>query len=143
MKNNFIIILFSIFFFQSLFAENLNIQSSSISIDKKSKLTIFKDKVIATDTKNNEFKSEYAEYDKELKLLISKGETTILTSEGFFLTGKDIIFDNKKNFIKSNAPAVITDLEKNNIYLDKFEYSTSNKFFTSTGNIKIIDSSIK
>ena len=93
MKNNFIIILLSIFFFQPLFGENLNIQSSSISVDKKSKLTIFKDKVIATDSKNNEFKSQYAEYDKNLKLLISKGKTTILTSEGFFLTGENIIFD--------------------------------------------------
>ncbi len=140
MKNNFIIILLSIFFFQPLFGENLNIQSSSISVDKKSKLTIFKDKVIATDSKNNEFKSQYAEYDKNLKLLISKGKTTILTSEGFFLTGENIIFDNKNNLIKSNNSAVIKDLEENNIYLDKFEYSTSNNFFTSTGNIKIVDS---
>ena len=37
MKNKFIIIIFLTFFFQPLFAENLNIQSLSISVDKKRK----------------------------------------------------------------------------------------------------------
>ena len=65
MKNKFIIIIFLKFFFQPLFAENLNIQSLSISVDKKSKKTIFKDDVIVTDVDNNIFKSQYAEYDKD------------------------------------------------------------------------------
>ena len=121
-------------------AENLNIQSSNIFIDKKTKLTILKGKVVAIDEKNNIFKTDYAEYDKNLKLLKSKDKTTILTSEGFFLTGKNIIFDNKNNIIKSDDPATIKDLENNNIYLEKFEYSTINNFFKSTGNIKLIDS---
>ncbi len=140
MKNNLTIVLLLILFFQPVFGENLNIESSSVSFDKKSKLTIFKDKVIATDQENNKFKSEYAEYDKNLKLLRSKGKTIIITSEGYLLSGENIIFDNENNLIKSNYPSVIEDLEKNNIYLEKFEYSTKNKFFTSTGNIKILDS---
>ena len=37
-------------------ADNLNIQSSSITIDKKRKLTIFKDEVMATDAKKKCFK---------------------------------------------------------------------------------------
>ena len=56
MKNRFLIILFSTFFFQSVLAENLNIQSTSISIDKNTRITIFKDDVIASDSKNNIFK---------------------------------------------------------------------------------------
>ena len=128
------------FFCNSLFAENLNIQSKNISIDKKTKLTVFETGVVAKDARGNEFKTEYAEYDKNLRLLKSKDKTTILTSEGFFINGADIIFDNKKNFIKSNKNAIVTDLEGNNIFLEKFEYSTLNKFFKSTGNIKIIDS---
>ncbi len=140
MKNSILFLLLSVFFFQPLLAENLNIQSSKISIDKKTKLTIFKDNVIAKDKKNNVFKTNYAEYKKDLKLLESKGDTTIQTSEGFLISGKNIIFDNENNFIKSNDPATIKDLENNSIYLDKFEYSTNDNFFKSTGNIKVIDS---
>ena len=55
-------------------AENLNIQSSEISIDKKSSLTVFKGDVVATDYKNNIFKTEYAEYKKDLKFLKVKAK---------------------------------------------------------------------
>jgi LPS-assembly protein len=140
MKNKFFVILISMFFFQPLMAENLNIQSSEISIDKKTRLTIFKGNVVATDHKNNVFKSEYAEYKKNLKFLKSTGETTILTSEGYFLSGENIIFDNKNKSIRSENNATIKDLENNNIYLENFEYSTENNFFKSAGKIKIVDS---
>ena len=141
MKNKILIILFSVFFFyQSLFAENLNIQSSNITVDKKTKLTTFKNDVVATDDKNNVLKTDFAEYKKDLKYLKSKGKTTILTSEGFFIVGKNILFDNKNNLIESNYPASLTDLENNNILVEKFEYSTTDKLFKSTGNIKVIDS---
>jgi len=140
MKNSFsFLFLFLFLFSQPIMANNLNIQSSSITIDKKRKLTIFKDKVIATDAKKNVLKSDYAEYDKDLKLLKSLGETTILTSEGFFLSGRNIIFDNKNNFLKSDEAVTIRDLENNNIYLEGFEYSTNKNFFRSTGKIKVVD----
>lgn len=141
MKNKFFLkLLIIIFFSQQSLAENLNIQSKSMSIDKNSKLTIFKNKVVAKDIKNNELRTEYAEFYKDIKLLKSKGETTILTAEGFFVTGSNMIFDNKKYFIKSNESAVVTDLEGNKIFLDKFEYSTLDKFFKSSGDIKVLDS---
>ncbi len=140
MKNNFIIILLTVFFFQPLLGENLNIESSEIFIDKNTRLTIFKNEVVATDYKNNILKSDYAEYKKDSKFLRSKGKTTIQTSEGYFLFGEDIIFDNENKFIKSNNNATIKDLENNNIYLENFEYSTEKNFFKSTGKIKIIDS---
>ncbi len=140
MKNKFLAVFFSMLFFQSLMAENLNIESSEISIDKNSRLTILKGEVVATDYKNNVFKSEYAEYKKDDKFLESKGDTTILTSEGYFLSGANIVFDNKNKSIRSNNEATIKDLENNNIYLENFEYSTENNFFKSTGKIKIIDS---
>ena len=100
MKNNFIFLLLLIFLFQPLLADNLNIESINISVDKKTKLTIFEGEVVATDSKNNLFKTEYAEYQKDNKLLKSKGETTILTSEGFSLSGKNILFDNNNNLIR-------------------------------------------
>ena len=140
MKNKITILIFLLFFSQHLLASNLNIQSKEIFIDKKTKTTIFKKEVVAVDEKNNVFKGDYAEYKKNLKLLKSKGPTIIETSEGYVLTGSNVIFDNKNNLITSDDPATIKDLENNNIYLDRFEYSTDKNFFKSNGNIKVIDS---
>ena len=44
-----------------------------------------------------------------------------------------------KNFILSEKSAVITDQEKNKIYLDSFEYLTKSNIFKSIGYIKIED----
>ena len=140
MKNNFIFLLLLIIFIQPTLADELKIEASNISIDKKTKTTIFNGNVIASDPKNNVFKADFAEYKKDLQLLKSKGKTTILTSEGFLLTGTNITFDNTNNLIQSSDPAVINDLENNNIYLDAFEYSTNNNLFKSAGNIKVVDS---
>jgi len=140
MKNKFLTIFFSIILFQPLSANNLNIKSSEISIDKESRSTILKGDVVATDYKNNIFKTEYAEYKKDLKFLKSKGKTSVSTSEGYFLTGEDIVFDNKNGFIRSNSKTTIKDLEGNDIYLENFEYSIENNFFRSTGKIKVVDS---
>ena len=140
MKNNFIIILLSLFLFKPVLGETLNIKSKNISIDKKTKISIFKNDVTAKDIENNLIKTNYAEFRKDLELFETKGKTTILTSEGYFLTGEDIIFDNKKKFITSNYPAIITDLEKNTIYLKNFEYFTDKKFFKSIDDIRLVDS---
>ena len=139
MKNNFYILLLSIFFFHPLLAENLNIQSSEISIDKESRSTIFKGGVVAKDHKNNVFKTDYAEYKKDLKFLKSRGKTTVLTSEGYSISGQNIVFDNKNGYIKSDSKTTIKDLEENNIFLENFEYSVNDNFFRSVGKIKIID----
>jgi len=140
MKSNFLIIsIISFFLHTNLLCENLNIESKNISIDKNSKLSIFKDSVLAKDDKNNTLETEYAEYSKDDQLLKTVGKTNILTSEGFFLEGEDVLFDNKKKIISSSSNAIITDLEKNKIYLENFEYSTNNNFFKSIGKIKISD----
>jgi LPS-assembly protein len=138
MKNNLILVFF-LFFFQHSLAENLNIKSSKISINKTTKLSIFEDNVVVTDVKNNIFKTNYAEYDKNIQLLKSKGKTTITTAEGFLLSGNNIDFDNNNEIIKSTYPATIQDLENNKIYLESFEYSTKNNFFKSAGKIKVVD----
>jgi LPS-assembly protein len=140
MKNKILILIFSLLIPHSIYAESLSIQSKEISIDKKTKITVFKKEVVAVDEKKNIFKGEYAEYQKDLKRLKSKGKTIIETSEGYILTGTNVIFDNKNNHIKSDDPAVIRDLENNNIYLKRFEYFTDKNFFKSNGDIKIIDS---
>ena len=58
-------------FFQDVFAEKLNIKSSSITLDKQTQITVFKKNVIATDEKNNILKTDFAEYDKNLQSLSS------------------------------------------------------------------------
>ena len=69
-----------------MLSENLNIQSKNILIDKNTKLTIFKNDVLVKD--GNEYRTDYAEYDKNLNLLNSKGKTTIITSQGFVISGE-------------------------------------------------------
>ena len=140
MRNRIIIFSLYIFFFVPSLAENLNIQSLNITIDKKKKITIFQNQVSAKDAKNNQLLTEFAEYDKNLQLFKTVGKTTVLTSEGFVIEGENIVFDNNENYIKSDSPATIQDLEKNEIYLDNFEYSTSDNFFKSAGKIEVIDS---
>ena len=140
MKNKIIFFLLYIFLVSPALTENLNIQSLNITIDKKTKTTIFQNEVSAEDEKNNKLLTEYAEYNKDLQLFKTIGKTTVLTSGGFIIEGNDVIFDNNIKHIKSDNPATIKDLEQNEIYLDNFEYSTSDSFFKSVGNIKIIDS---
>lgn len=120
-------------------AENLNIQSLKITLDKKKEITIFQNQVSAEDDKNNQLLTEYAEYDKNLQIFKSIGDTTVITSGGYTVEGIDITIDNNKKIIKSNNPALIQDLEKNKIYLDNFEYSTIDGLFQSIGNIEVLD----
>ena len=94
MKNSIYIILFQILFLNNVQAENLNIKSKNISLDKDTKVAKFEGDVIATDANNNIFKTELAEYSKEQKLLTSKGKTIIITSEGFKASGSNMTFDN-------------------------------------------------
>ena len=140
MKNKIIIFLIYIFFCAQSVAENLNIQSLNMTVDKKTKITIFQNQVSAKDEKNNKLLTELAEYDRNSQLLKTIGKTTVITSEGYFISGENFVFDNIKNIITSNNSATIKDLENNEIYLENFEYSTVDKFFQSVGKIKVIDS---
>ena len=104
MKNNiykFFYYLYSNFNPNHLFAENLEINSSKIKVDKETKIVVFEGDVNASDNKNNNLFADFAKYEKDKKLLETTGNTKIITSEGSELEGKDIIFDNQKNnFIK-------------------------------------------
>ena len=53
MKNNFFVIFFLILFNFPLLAENLNIQSKNITIDKTKEITIFENNVIVKTEDNN------------------------------------------------------------------------------------------
>ncbi len=169
MKNKYLLsVLFFLINF-SVFAENISIEAKKITLDKKRELSIFQDEVlittqnkdtirsdyaeynnltgviklrgniIAIDTKNNKIESNLAEYNEKKGLFKSLGETSVKTTDGYSVKGKDVFFDNNIKNIKSDQRAVIIDQDNNNIYLDNFEYDSNTNIFKSIGYIKIED----
>ena len=168
MKNNFLIIFFSISIFTNSLAENLLIQAKNISLDKDGQTSVFKDEVIittqektiksdyvkynkktgfllikdnirATDSKKNIIEAEQAEFYEKDKILISKGPTKIITSDKYQLNGSNIKIDNINKTINSEDKSLLTDLDGNQIFLDSFDYLIEKNIFKSAGLIKIID----
>ena len=169
MKNKIIVILIFLFFSSYLKAENLLIQSKKISLEKKSEISIFEDDVVITtsenniiksdyakynkkdgiiilkkniraiDNKNNEIRSDHAIYNENFKTLESVGLTEIITAENYVIKGKDIIFDNLNKTIHSEKKTIITDTDKNKIFLNNFEYLINKSIFKSIGDIKVED----
>ena len=169
MKNRLIIILISFLLSKLALAESLQISSKNISIDKNKQSTVFEKDVIILTEKNNKIKSNYAEYNKEKgliklkdnievidikgntiktnhaeyfeksKIFKSFGPTEVKTSDDYIINGEDIVFDDSKKFIKSEKDTIITDSDKNKIFLNSFEYQINKNIFKSIGYIKIKD----
>ena len=141
MKNNLFIIKFICFLFliTNLNANNLEVTSSQVKLDKKDSKIILKGNVNATDENNNHLKAEEAEYSKEKDLLNSVGKTTILTSENYLLESKNVIFDNKNKIIKSDFPSKIIDPDGNIITVEMFDYNSLKNILFSKGEIKLED----
>ena len=169
MKNKIILIIFIIFTANSTLADNLFIQSKSISLDKNKEITIFENEVLVktednneitseyaeyekkkgyikfkkkvkiTDFKNNVIETNYAEYDDQKKVFKSQGPTKILTSENYTILGEDILFDNNKGHIQSKNKTIIFDQNKNKINLENFNYDIKKNIFKSIGFVKIED----
>ena len=68
MKNKFYIILF-MFLSQSLLAENIQIQSKNITLDKNKEITIFEKQVLVKTEDDYEITAEFAEYDKTQNIM--------------------------------------------------------------------------
>ncbi len=133
-------ILFLFFIKQSfLFAGELNVSSTKIKIDKKTKIAILTGNVEAFDEKNNRLFSDYAKFSKEKELLETEGKTEITTSENFKVIGKNILFDNKKKIISSNDETKIIDRDGNEISVNMFKYLTEKNIFFSKGKINVVD----
>ena len=140
MRNRFLKLLFFFLISKISYADNLDISAKNISIDKKNEITILKDNVIIRDTKGNIIKTEIANYNKK-EVIISSGKTSILTSEGYLVETKDLVFDNFRGLSSSEKKTTIKDPENNLIYLNNFEYRFRENIFKSVGEIKIIDNS--
>ena len=169
MRNKIIIIIIFSFLNTILLAENINIQSKNIVIDKKKETTVFegevkvitedntqitsdyanynkktgllilKENIIAIDEANNILETNYAEFSEYNRILKSVGPTKIITTEKYIIDGQDIILNDKNKIIKSDSKSVITDINNSKIYLDNFEYQANNNIFKSVGFIKIED----
>ncbi len=142
MINNFLIkliIIFFIFFNKLLIAEDLDISSKSIEVDKSNKIIAAQGDVKIIDSKNNIISSEKIKYDKIKQILNTFGKTEILTSEKFKIKGENIVYDNNKKIVSSNTKTEITDRDGNTISVEMFNYIVDKNMFLSSGKIKITD----
>ena len=142
MKNKlFLYLTFFLFLiFESLsLADELKINSSKMSIDKKNEVVILEGNVEANDTKNNRLFSDSAKYDKIKELINTFGKTEIITSEGYKLMGENISYDGKNKIISSSNKSTIIDKEGNKIFVEMFNYFIDKNMFFSKGGIKIQD----
>jgi LPS-assembly protein len=141
MKNNifYTFLLLLIFLNLNLQAEELEINSSNVQYDDKNKITIFEGGVIVVDERGNKLFSEYASYNKLDEVIETVGSTKIITSGGYEVLSKNIIFDNKKKIIQSNYKTQITDNDGNKTLVDMFDYSILTNIFFSKGSIKVYD----
>ena len=139
MKNNLFLVIFFIFFSKLAATENFDISAKNITLDKKNSISIFEGDVVVKDEFKNIIKSDYAVYNDNLKKLEIKGNVSIITTEGYSVDAKDIKLDKNKNIILSNKPATITDVQKNKIYTQNFEYQTNKNIFKSVGDVKVVD----
>ncbi len=169
MKNKAIFIFFFLIFNSNIMAENIIIEAKNITLDKNQKSSLFenevkvetkdgyiiksdsadynkengililKKNVIGNDSKNNIVKADFAKYDENTKIFLTVGPTEIITSENYLIESADIELNNSTKQIVSKRKTTVTDVDKNKIFVDNFEYQTGNNIFKSIGNIEVID----
>ena len=115
------------------------IKSDSADYNKETGILILKENIIGNDSKNNIIKANFARYNENTKIFLTIGPTEIITSENYFIESADIKVNNSTKQISSKSKTIITDLDKNKIFVDNFEYQTGNNIFKSIGNIEVID----
>ena len=141
MKNKSLLIklLITLFFSSNLFANNLEISSTEIRLDKKESKIVLKGNIEAKDDKDNILKTEEAFYSKKKDLLNSIGATTIITGENYLFESENVVFDNKNKIIKSDFPTKITDPSGNIFLVTMFNYNSNKNMLFSKGEIKLED----
>ena len=169
MKNRLILILIFFLIANNSFAENINITSKNISIDKKNETTIFTGSVVFIDEKENIIESEYANYNKRLEFFTLKDNVRIKDSNGNIIRGDEALYDKKKDLykfigktviktssgndvetsnisfnaktkiVKSKDKTIIKDVENNIIKLDNFDYLIEKSIFKAVGMINVKD----
>ena len=157
MKNRFLFLFFFLFYSSIVFAENIFIEAKNISIDKDKQLTLFENEVrvktydgyvinsdlaeynkskgililkkniTGTDKKNHVIKAEFAKFNEKTKIFKTSGVTNIITSENYIIESSDIILDNSKKQIFSEKQAIVTDQDRNKIFVENFDFQTKTR----------------
>ena len=115
------------------------IKSELADYNKESGILILKKNIIGNDSKNNIIKADFAKYNENTKIFLTIGPTEIITSESYLIESADITLNNSTKQISSKRKTIVTDLDKNKIFVENFEYQTGNNIFKSIGNIEVID----
>ncbi len=123
----------------SLIAEELNINSSQVSFDKKSLKVKLSGEIKVNDENNNFLYTDKAEYNKKLNLLNSIGQTKIITSQNYIFETENVEFDNKNKIIKSDYNTIIKDPDGNTISVEMFNYNSIKNVLFSKGKIVLKD----
>ena len=169
MKSKLLLLLFLSVLSKSVFAENIDIIATNITIDKNTQSTIFKNNVVIKDIDGNIIKSNFAEYKKKEGFIVLKDDITIsdkdnnvlktnratydtkdkilktfentsfVSAEGYKLNSSDIELNIKDRSIYSNNLTELVDLDGNIITLQNFDYESLNKIFKSIGKVEIND----
>ena len=142
MKNSFLKIikfLLVLFLSSNLYAENLEITSSTVTLDKKDSKMIFKGNVRAIDENKNILEANEAKYLKNEDFLESIGFTKIITGNNYLFESKNVKFDNKNKTIKSDYQTKIIDPDGNIFLVDMFSYNSIKNILFSKGNIELKD----
>ena len=115
------------------------IKSDLADYNKETGILILKKNIIGNDEKNNIIKADFAKYNENTKIFLTIGSTEIITSENYSIESSDITLNNSTKQISSKKQTIVTDQDKNKIFVDNFEYQTESNIFKSIGNIEVID----
>ena len=112
MRNKIIIIIIFSFLNTILLAENINIQSKNIVIDKKKETTVFEGEVKVITEDNTQITSDYANYNKKTGLLILKENIIAIDEANNILETNYAEFSEYNRILKSVGPTKIITTEK-------------------------------
>ena len=115
------------------------IRSDKIIYEKKREFLISQGNVEILDLDGNVLKTDKAIYNKTKEIITTFGNTKVILKEGYKLTSKNIIYNIKNKILSSKNKSVFTDKDKNYIETSMFNYYIENNLFSSIGKIKIID----
>ena len=101
MRNNILInIIFFLYLVKNGFAENINIQSKNIILDKNKETSIFQNEVVIKTQNESTIKSDYAEYNKLSGLIKLKGNIEATDVQQNKIETKIAEYNEKKKFLK-------------------------------------------
>ena len=112
--------------------DGLKIFSDETKYSKISKKLILIGDVVIFDTiKDIKIKSSEIEYDRNLEVIVSKGETFLNIDDKYDIKSEDFTYLRSKNIIKSNKKTTLKDKLNNKIETNNFIYFISKKKFIS------------